>query len=103
VRILTTRPEYAKNGIGSSLIKWGIQKADEEGLPCWLDTDAKVQYGLSMGSGRTLIHTQGPAFGLYQRLGFEMVDTVRILDLEDYGLSGVLNHVVMVRQPKSAN
>lgn len=30
--VLATRPEYQRRGAGSALVKWGIKKAEDEGL-----------------------------------------------------------------------
>lgn len=52
LEMLATEPGYTRRGIGKSLVAWGIQKAAEEGLPCYLDATAE-------------------GVALYKSLGFE--------------------------------
>lgn len=35
--ILGTDPAYAKQGVGSLLLDWGLRLADQDGLPCHLE------------------------------------------------------------------
>lgn len=59
------RPEYQRKGLGSRLVKWGVDRADELGLSAY--TEASEQ-GLN----------------LYLRYGFKEVDRVTV-DLEPWG------------------
>ena len=51
---LYVRPEYQRKGLGSRLVQWGIEKADELGLPGYVE-------GTDKGTG------------LYLKFGFEEV------------------------------
>jgi len=59
------RPEYQRKGIGTEMLKQGIQRADDEGLLMYLEAMPK---GLE----------------LYKRFGFVEVDRVEV-DLSKYG------------------
>lgn len=37
LHMLATLPDYRKRGLGSRLLKWGADIADEQGLECYLD------------------------------------------------------------------
>ncbi|KAI9818146.1 MAG: hypothetical protein M1827_000771 [Pycnora praestabilis] len=77
---LDTLPTHQKRGAGSMLIKWGTDKADEAGLPSYLEAS--------------------PAgLGLYKKHGFEQVDEI-ITDLEKWGGKGEHRLACMLRQPK---
>jgi GNAT superfamily N-acetyltransferase len=56
LNILATDPAYMRRGAGAALVAWGLAIADKEKVPVWLESSP---------------------FGwpLYQRLGFEVVDT----------------------------
>lgn len=56
---LGTLPAHRGKGAGTALTRWPFEKADQEGLPVYLDTDER-----------------GPAKRIYDRLGFEKVDEV---------------------------
>lgn len=36
LQALATDPEYQRRGIGSQLVRWGLEQADGEKLPCWI-------------------------------------------------------------------
>jgi len=79
--ILVTQPAYRGRGIGSMLLRWGLEQAAEKGLECWIDASP-------MGSG------------LYKRFGWVAVDRLDF-ELSKYGgKEGEVDGVVcMVRQP----
>lgn len=37
MEVIATRPEYQGKGAGGQLIKWGLEKADEEGTETYLE------------------------------------------------------------------
>lgn len=79
LHVLSVRPEFARRGVGAMALQWGIEKADELGLPIWLE-----------GSPQGV--------GLYKKFGFEALDTIP-WDARDYGYHEPLTHVCMMRQP----
>ena len=36
--MMSVLPEYRRSGVGSMLVAWGTQKADELGVECWLES-----------------------------------------------------------------
>ena len=48
--MLHTDPKYQKRGAASALIKWGFQKADELGLPIYLES-SQVAHNFYLGHG----------------------------------------------------
>ncbi|KAF2253765.1 acyl-CoA N-acyltransferase [Trematosphaeria pertusa] len=81
LHMLHTDPKYQCCGAGSALLKWGMQKADELGLPVYLESS-----------------TEGHHF--YQKHGFKDVDVLRI-DFSQFG-GGDVMHVapLMIREPE---
>lgn len=79
--ILVTMPEYQGKGIGSSLLRWGLEVADEKGVECWIDASP-------MG------------VELYKRLGFVEVDYIDV-ELGAYGgAPGKVDRTVcLIRKP----
>ncbi|KAF2235853.1 acyl-CoA N-acyltransferase [Viridothelium virens] len=63
--ILVTRPEWQGRGAGSLLVRWGVERADEEGWECYLEASPK---------GR----------GLYEKFGFRVVREL-VTDLREWG------------------
>jgi ribosomal protein S18 acetylase RimI-like enzyme len=69
---LATAPSYRRRGLASILVKWGIERADE--------------------NRKTIILDASPSgFPLYKTLGFKEVDKLEI-PLEEYGGEGVHVH-----------
>jgi GNAT superfamily N-acetyltransferase len=62
---LYVRPEFQRKGLGSRLVKWGVEKADEIGLPAYTEGSTK-------------------GMQLYLSYGFKEVDRVTV-DLEKWG------------------
>lgn len=52
-------PKHQRHGIGTSLIDWGLQRAQEEGVICMLESSEATQ-------------------GLYERKGFQKVGLLEI-------------------------
>ena len=82
IGIVCTLPAYQGKGIGSQLLKWGLDIADEKRLECWINASP---VGLS----------------LYKRLGWEELGSVDV-HLGDWGGEhGVIDRTVyLVRKPK---
>ncbi|KAH6676634.1 hypothetical protein B0J14DRAFT_358209 [Halenospora varia] len=70
---LITSPAYQRRGIGASLIQYGLEKADKEGVPCYLTASP-------MGAP------------LYKKVGFEEVGRVEV-ELEQFGGEKGVKHV----------
>ena len=68
LKTLATHPEHQGRGAGKILIEWGLKKADEEGLRCYL---CATRMGLN----------------LYKKVGFEMVKSVTF-DMGPWGREG---------------
>lgn len=52
LQALATDPEYQRRGIGSRLVRWGLDQADDEKLPCWIHaSDSDVACRLYMSAG----------------------------------------------------
>ena len=84
IALLGTHPLYERRGAATQLIKWGCERADVEGLPCFVDSSI----------------TGHP---LYRKLGFRDVGSMEV-DLDQYeggeGL-GVQRWIAMLREPVS--
>lgn len=65
---LRTSPRFQRRGLGSQLVNFGLEKADHDGLPCYLS-------GSPMG------------VPVYTKLGFEEVGRLQV-DLKEYGGEG---------------
>lgn len=77
--LLVTGSEHRRKGAGSLLLQWGIDKAEEMRLPCYLQASE-----------------QGKR--LYEKYGFEAIDVAEF-DLTQYGLEGTETMTEMIRQP----
>ena len=56
LQALFTDPHCQGQGIGSTLVQWGIEKAETEGIACWL-------------------HASPVAYSLYRRAGFKRLES----------------------------
>ncbi len=65
VMMLAVDPEFQRMGVGKRLLEWGLEKADAEGLECWIDASQ---------AGK----------GLYEKMGWKEVGVVEI-DLGKWG------------------
>ncbi|EMD62189.1 hypothetical protein GGP41_002353 [Bipolaris sorokiniana] len=79
LQILVTDPDHHRRGAGSMLLKWGLGKADELGLPGFLEASP-------MGKP------------LYERMGFRTQETA-VFDLTKYGAEGEDTNTIMIREP----
>ncbi|EON65809.1 hypothetical protein W97_05048 [Coniosporium apollinis CBS 100218] len=77
LNILITHPTHYRRGAGAALLRWGIERADQDGLPVYLEAS-------EMGKP------------LYARWGFEEIKET-VFDLTKYGGEGVERNTVMVR------
>lgn len=80
LHVLATRPDQGRKGVGALSVKWGCDKADELGLPAYLEGSPK-------------------GVGLYRKWGFEVVDELP-WDATKYGYKEPLKHLCMKRQPQ---
>ncbi|KAI9737915.1 MAG: hypothetical protein M1834_009285 [Cirrosporium novae-zelandiae] len=78
---LCTDPKYQHRGAGTALVKWGCEKADEKGLPCYVEASMT-------------------GYPIYRSCGFEDLERLE-LDLGLYGGKGMDCHVCMIRPAKS--
>jgi predicted N-acetyltransferase YhbS len=79
--ILVIAPEFQGQGIGKLLLQDGLKKADQHGLPAWLEASS---------FGRPL----------YAKVGFQDVEDL-VLDLGQYGGDGSYTTVCMERPAKA--
>ena len=75
---LMVLPTYQRRGLGTLLLRQGLQMADEVGAKTYLEASAK---GAS----------------LYLRHGFKVVDDI-LIDMRPYGGSGVESEKCMMRE-----
>ncbi|KAF1356348.1 acyl-CoA N-acyltransferase [Delphinella strobiligena] len=75
--VLVVSEQYQRRGVGSAAMKWGLDRADELGLPAYLESSRQ---------GR----------GLYERWGFRVVKLLPF-DAREYGHSASADHYVMVK------
>ncbi|KAK7744806.1 hypothetical protein SLS62_010039 [Diatrype stigma] len=79
--LLATAPEQRCRGAGGLLVRWGIDRSEATGLPCYLQASEQ---------GRRL----------YRHHGFRDLDTV-VFHLAEYGLDGVERMTEMIREPST--
>lgn len=77
--LLATAPEYRRRGAGGLLVRWGIDRSEATGLPCYLQASEQ---------GRRL----------YLHHGFRDLGTVEFC-LAEYGLEGVERMTEMITEP----
>ena len=80
---LATLPQHRRRGIGAMHLQWGSKKADELGLPLYLESSAM---------GRPL----------YERMGFEFVGHIPF-DARKWGSSEDLPLICMKRPPRTSS
>ncbi len=76
--VLAVDPKHQGKGYASKLLNEMLSYIDEEGLPCYLETDGEKNVSM------------------YQHFGFEVVDEFVVPGLKD-------KMVAMLRKPKTAN
>ncbi|KAK4541566.1 hypothetical protein LTR36_007863 [Oleoguttula mirabilis] len=81
LHILATHPRHHRRGVGAMQLKWGFEKADELGLPVYLE---------SSPMGRPL----------YARMGFETVGWLP-MDAKAWGAQKDIPHALMLRPAKT--
>ncbi len=71
-------PEHQGRGHGAALMRHGMQRADRDGVPIYLEADSDT------------------VAGFYERLGFEVIDEMTIRGID-------LLYSLMVRRPETAD
>ena len=79
LHMLHTDPKYQKRGAASTLLKWGTERADQLGLPVYLESS----------------HV---AHGLYGRHGFKDAETFEV-DMRPFGGDKPFTAPLMIREP----
>ncbi|ORY66108.1 acyl-CoA N-acyltransferase [Pseudomassariella vexata] len=89
---ITIDPVYQGKGVGSQLIRWGIEQADRNGVFCW-------------------VHSSEAGWRMFEKLGFKEVDRLTV-DLDAWAVRtpraegcdgwGQYTFRYMVRQPAEA-
>ena len=74
---MQTHPSHQGRGAASLLMKWGVERADADGLPCY-------------------VNAEEAAYALYRRFGFQDLVEGEI-DLARFGGVGVYKTMGMVR------
>lgn len=80
MQTLVTHPQHQGRGAGATLLRWGLEKAQEAGLEAFLE---------STKAGR----------GLYEKNGFQHVEDLD-LDLSQWGGKEPIRAWLMKWQPK---
>lgn len=80
--MLHTDPTFQGRGAGGMLVEWGTKKADELGLPAYLEASPE-------------------GHRVYLRYGFRDLDILKF-DMAQFGGEGVYNEPLMLREPSSA-
>lgn len=79
LHILVVKPEWQGRGAGRMMVRWGTERADGEGLPCYVDSTPVAK-------------------GVYERYGFEEVDRL-VIKGADHGGEDLVE-TIMVRPAK---
>lgn len=79
VHLLAVHPDYQGKGLGSRLLKHGLDLADAEGRVVYIEATAA-------------------GYPVYAKLGFEEIDAIRV-DLSKWGGKEPGINRVMLRQP----
>lgn len=78
---LGTLPEHQRRGAGTLLLTWPVERADREGVVCYLEAEA-----------------DGMVIAWYEKHGLVKVDECEV-SLRSCGLEGVRTHVAIIREP----
>ena len=81
---IATRPEYRGQGAGRILLKWGLDKADRDGLEAFLESSTYAR-------------------PIYARYGFEPVRSLERFDCTNDDPIGPTDNAILVRKPRKAN
>ena len=79
LHMLHADPAFQGRGAGGLLVEWSTKKADELGLPAYLEASPK-------------------GYRVYQHYGFKDLEVIDF-DLTKYGGSGVYREPLMIREP----
>ena len=79
LHILAVRPADQRRGAGGMLVRWGVERADAEGLPCYVDSTPV-------------------AVPVYERHGFRVVDRL-VIEGADHGGEDLVE-TMMVRDAR---
>ena len=80
LNLLDVDPSQQRRGAGTLLLRWGMDVADDAGLPCYLEATSA-------------------GYHLYQKVGFEAIDNID-LDMSEWGLDYEPRFVCMIRPAK---
>jgi len=80
--IVTVDPESQGKGVGRALVDEVLRKADEEGVPCYLESSRRV-----------------PNVAIYEKFGFKLVREMECRD--GPGDGDAITLFCMVREPKT--
>lgn len=79
LHILVVRPEHQRRGAGRLMVRWGTERADADGLPCYVDSTPVAKR-------------------VYERYGFAEVDRL-VLEGADHGGENLVE-TMMVREAR---
>jgi len=75
-----TDPKHQRRGVGTKLLKWGLERADEMGVEIFLEA---TQFGLHM----------------YEQNGFQVTQHIVVQVPEKWAYKPTLQYVIMRRHP----
>jgi GNAT superfamily N-acetyltransferase len=81
--VFAVHPDYQRQGIGSLLLQWGLEKADELAANIWLTSTPQ-------------------AVSMYEKNGWTVMERNEI-DLGKHGGEGVYTRAWMLRKPKNTS
>ena len=81
LQMLAIHPNHQRKGLGSRLIRLGLEEADRLGA-------------------RTYIEASPAGLPVYLRYGWRPVEE-KLLDLRPYGCEGIEHHLFLMREPSA--